>query len=86
MKEFIQQLVKIITDIFNIWNNTAEKREREGLKEEAQEIEEQVQELEKKLNKAIKYGEINDIVYYRSTIGMYLRRLRNIKYRLKRRR
>ena len=82
MKEFIQQLVKIITDIFNIWNNTAEKREREGLKEEAQEIEEQVQELEKKLNKAIKYGEINDIVYYRSTIGMYLRRLRHIKYRL----
>lgn len=82
MKEFIQQLVKIITDIFNIWNNTAEKREQQGLKQEAQEIEEQVQELEKKLNKAIKYGEINDIVYYRSTIGMYLRRLRNIKYRL----
>lgn len=82
MKEFIQQLVKIITDIFNIWNNTAEKREQQGLKQEAQEIEEQVQELEKKLNKAIKYGEINDIVYYRSTIGMYLRRLRNIKYRI----
>jgi len=85
MKEFIQQLVKIITDIFNIWNNTAEKREQQGLKQEAQEIEEQVQELEKKLNKAIKYGEINDIVYYRSTIGMYLRRLRNIKYRLRKR-